>query len=278
MPRFIITFMHKDLLIDGTEYISANRAAKKLGYTQDHIGALIRSGKVSGKMIGRSWYVDPKSLSDHKKNRKVKLTKTKSETPVVEDLIKSDIPVPQNSTFITYEREQAPIFPTLNKYAHVGVPAFTPRVESNTAFRAPSTIASVRKAPKKDLHFFRNTAVMLACIFVITSTIGLAAKNLEYISSRAHSLVADVLGSSNPTPVGTTSNFSATATNTNGIVVVADKNDHADVVAKTKNAFSDEVNVSVDADGNAGVVTPVFHPGDDTEHYTFVLVPVKAKK
>jgi hypothetical protein len=60
--------MNKDLLIDGREYISASRASKKVGYAQDYVGELVRTGRIPGRMIGRTWYVDINALLDHKKN------------------------------------------------------------------------------------------------------------------------------------------------------------------------------------------------------------------
>src|SRR3989338_8312611 len=63
--------MNKDLLIDGKEYISAIRASKKIGYASDYIGQLCRSKKISGRLIGKTWYVEFPSLLEHKKNRKL---------------------------------------------------------------------------------------------------------------------------------------------------------------------------------------------------------------
>jgi hypothetical protein len=61
--------MNKDLLIEGKEYISASRAANKLGYSQDYVGELARTGKVPGRMIGRTWYVDATAITEHKTTR-----------------------------------------------------------------------------------------------------------------------------------------------------------------------------------------------------------------
>src|SRR4051812_30393507 len=58
--------MNKDLLIDGEKFISAKRAGENLGYSADYIGQLARSGAVSGRMVGRSWYVSRRSLQNYK--------------------------------------------------------------------------------------------------------------------------------------------------------------------------------------------------------------------
>ena len=263
--------MNKDLSVDGNEYISASRASEKLGYAQDHIGALIRKGKVRGKMIGRSWYVDFNSLVDHKNNRKGKKSKVELANPKKIDWVEKRNEISKSKIPLTYEKEVKPILPNLSRMATI--PTYVASIPvSQIIENSPKFVV---KPSKKKISFYQNTLIFVTCFFVIASTIGVASKNISLISKATKNLVANVLGSSN---VGQVMSAIATTTDTNGIVVVPDKNDHAEAVAKAKNVFSDEVNVSVDQDGNAGVVTPVFHPGDDTEHYTFVLVPVKPKK
>jgi hypothetical protein len=54
-----------ELEIDGKKYISSRRAAKEHKYHIDYIGQLIRAGKVVGKKVGRSWYVEASSLKSY---------------------------------------------------------------------------------------------------------------------------------------------------------------------------------------------------------------------
>lgn len=61
--------MKSALFLEGKEYISASRAGEIAGYSSDYIGQLCRARKISGKLIGRTWYVDSQSLLEHKKNR-----------------------------------------------------------------------------------------------------------------------------------------------------------------------------------------------------------------
>ena len=49
----------KTLAIEGKNYVTARYAAEITGYEPDYIGQLIRGGKIFGKLVGRSWYVDP---------------------------------------------------------------------------------------------------------------------------------------------------------------------------------------------------------------------------
>lgn len=52
-----------ELEIAGQRYLSTRRAGKEHKYHSDYIGQLIRSGKVIGKKVGRSWYVQEQSLN-----------------------------------------------------------------------------------------------------------------------------------------------------------------------------------------------------------------------
>jgi hypothetical protein len=54
-----------ELEIAGKRYLSSRRAAKEHRYHIDYIGQLIRAGKVTGKKVGRSWYVEETSLKNY---------------------------------------------------------------------------------------------------------------------------------------------------------------------------------------------------------------------
>jgi hypothetical protein len=58
------------LVLDGKSYVKASKAAKELGYATDYVGQLCRSGKVDAHLIGRTWYVNPNVLSEHKVEKK----------------------------------------------------------------------------------------------------------------------------------------------------------------------------------------------------------------
>jgi hypothetical protein len=58
--------------IDNKEYVRASQLAKRFKYTTDYIGQLCRSGKVDSKLVGRTWYVNPESLEEHRGTRYVK--------------------------------------------------------------------------------------------------------------------------------------------------------------------------------------------------------------
>ena len=52
---------------DGKDYISASRAAKLTGYSQDYVGQLARSGQVLSRQMGNRWFIDRNALMEHKK-------------------------------------------------------------------------------------------------------------------------------------------------------------------------------------------------------------------
>jgi hypothetical protein len=54
-----------ELEISGKRYISTRRAAKEYKYHSDYIGQLIRGKKLLGRKVGRSWYVELESLTQH---------------------------------------------------------------------------------------------------------------------------------------------------------------------------------------------------------------------
>jgi hypothetical protein len=59
----------KEITIDGVTYLPAVSLAKQFRYTNDYIGQLCRAKKVDAQLVGRSWYVNPNSLTAHKNAR-----------------------------------------------------------------------------------------------------------------------------------------------------------------------------------------------------------------
>lgn len=62
----------KGISINGVEYLPATALAKQFRYTTDYIGQLCRAKKVDAQLVGRSWYVNPSSLTNHKQARYTK--------------------------------------------------------------------------------------------------------------------------------------------------------------------------------------------------------------
>ncbi len=68
-----------EVTIGGVTYLPATKLAKQYRYTTDYIGQLCRSKKIDAQLVGRSWYVNPISLENHKSGRYTKTIKAKSE-------------------------------------------------------------------------------------------------------------------------------------------------------------------------------------------------------
>ncbi|KKU92708.1 MAG: hypothetical protein UY25_C0008G0009, partial [Candidatus Yanofskybacteria bacterium GW2011_GWC1_48_11] len=91
--------MISPIFSDGKEYISAVRAAEKIGYASDYIGQLCRAKKIPGQLMGKSWYVDFASLVEHKKNRQLGKAK------------KSLVSEPKGQTLLNLEKSPEIILP-----------------------------------------------------------------------------------------------------------------------------------------------------------------------
>ena len=57
------------VILDGVQYIKASVAAKQFKYTADYVGQLCRGKKVDARLVGRTWFVNPDSLDEHKNGK-----------------------------------------------------------------------------------------------------------------------------------------------------------------------------------------------------------------
>ncbi len=55
--------------INKKNYKKATLVARDFGYTKDYLGQLCRSEKVDARLVGRTWYVNPDSITEHKKTK-----------------------------------------------------------------------------------------------------------------------------------------------------------------------------------------------------------------
>lgn len=65
---------------DGRDYVSAQRAAKITGYSNDYVSQLARTGKIVSRQIGNRWYVDREALVEHKRYNDSLLAALQSES------------------------------------------------------------------------------------------------------------------------------------------------------------------------------------------------------
>ncbi|HMO77697.1 MAG TPA: hypothetical protein PKA42_01085 [Candidatus Paceibacterota bacterium] len=76
----------KGVTIDGVEYLPATSLAKQFRYTTDYIGQLCRAKKVDAKLVGRTWYVNPLSLTKHKTARYKKVEPAEKTTEIAKEI------------------------------------------------------------------------------------------------------------------------------------------------------------------------------------------------
>lgn len=57
------------VVLDGVEYMKVSAAAKHFRYTSDYLGQLCRAKKLDCRLVGRTWYVNPESIAEHKQAR-----------------------------------------------------------------------------------------------------------------------------------------------------------------------------------------------------------------
>lgn len=72
------------VLLDNTKYTKASVLAKQFKYTADYVGQLCRAKKVDARLVGRTWFVNADSLSEHKeKTHQKPVEKTIQHAPLV---------------------------------------------------------------------------------------------------------------------------------------------------------------------------------------------------
>ncbi|MEM9336886.1 MAG: hypothetical protein AAGA35_03465 [Patescibacteria group bacterium] len=112
----------EQVVIDGITYEKAAKVAKQFRYTKDYIGQLCRSGKVDAKLIGRSWFVNPETLTEHKKARYQK-NAGEDGVSTKDEAKKGDATESSNKRFldkitwnkVSYETDNADLFPQVKK-------------------------------------------------------------------------------------------------------------------------------------------------------------------
>ena len=73
------------VVLDGIEYVKASAAAKQFHYTSDYVGQLCRAKKIDARLVGRTWFVCPESLKEHKKATHQKSTEPANKSAADDD-------------------------------------------------------------------------------------------------------------------------------------------------------------------------------------------------
>lgn len=139
---------------NGETYVKANAIARELGYTADYVGQLCRAGKVDAQLVGRSWYVNERSIREHKQNR-YRSTATKSKEEIrraVQTVGSASKPVQQ----FAYESDDTDLLPRTRERSGVTpmVTASEVPVASEDTRVEEETFIPIRKevAPEPELE------------------------------------------------------------------------------------------------------------------------------
>jgi hypothetical protein len=115
--------MELDILSKGTRFVSASKASEKTGYSADYIGQLCRGLKISGELVGRTWYVDLEALLEHKRTRQLGRRK-KLIVGISSNSARGEMRVYNQNPFLKdtfiYESDMRPNYPALLKDRNKG--------------------------------------------------------------------------------------------------------------------------------------------------------------
>jgi hypothetical protein len=277
-------FMNKALLIDGKEYISAVRAAKKIGYASDYMGQLCRSGRVAGTLIGKTWYVDYQSILEHRRTRKQKGRKKagaipESFVPQVENVSDVESVASEAGVGSLYSVEAKPVV----QYGADNSPALP---QLTKAIPAPV----IRRVSKKGNYLLVGMSLSMVVVVSLVMFGHFAPEKARVVNEKTFNTSGDVQGLAFASGVTNWFGrlFGTSQVNdgqvyvenvdtqpAQGFVIVPETQDHIGMVDRIKRVFSDGVDIAMDAQNTSGVITPVFQEGGDIDNYAFVLVPIE---
>jgi hypothetical protein len=109
------------VFLDGKEYLSAARAAEITGYHTDYVGQLARSGTVLSQQVGNRWYVEKKSIVEHKKDKDALLAAVQVESVGLQRPVSlagerqenlANISYSGSDSFFTYSKDEGDLMPT----------------------------------------------------------------------------------------------------------------------------------------------------------------------
>src|SRR3989344_3059644 len=171
--------MELDIFGTGKEYISASRAGKLTDYTSDYIGQLCRAGRITGKLIGRTWFVDLEALKLHKKNRKLGKPKNDASQILCSNPDVSYRSTPLKSFSFAYESDERSLLPELSKTGRYVAPV--------------TSIFLVRHSAALSLGFILILSLGLGVLERTSPQVSLGLKDrIETLSSLPQEFVREV--------------------------------------------------------------------------------------
>ncbi|HEY4482624.1 MAG TPA: hypothetical protein VI953_00415 [Candidatus Paceibacterota bacterium] len=298
----------KPLIVGGKSYISSKRAATEFGYTNDYVGQLSRSNKISSMMVGRDRFIDYSSIATYadraKQVRSVEIPKP----PVVEKAEKVGAPgldprhlfvggamlvglllfftvtplgrsgaqnmislLPQEFAVSTSIDEQASAISSLGQKSDAIYLGFLSGIDKSLV----SLWSALRDKVLAILApFFGDTTSETKVVVKGVTTIKELPSTTSGLSVEDVRTIATEVANQE---IAKTIDYSSrpAGLNTGVVTIPSSGNSQSDaaITQTVKDSFSDQVNVTLDASRSSGIITPVFkNPTDD--RYLFVVVPV----
>ncbi len=147
-----------ELEISGKRFLSTRRAAKEHKYHSDYIGQLIRAGKVIGKKVGRSWYVEESSLNAYLAGE-VEEPKA-PETVMKEVIVKKEEETPVEPLAVAEVGEEkiveevTPVAPAITEPAEI-------KIKVAEEYHVPIHAAVIKNKKAGGLRYIADDAPML---------------------------------------------------------------------------------------------------------------------
>lgn len=244
--------MSNVLILDGKEYVPATDAGKHFGYTKDYFLLLAKQGKVDGKKIGHKWYIHLPSAAAFFK--KAEVEKNARRMRIREERKRelshySKVITPKRKSSVRGGVALVEVFALVVIALSLGVTGYLGTVPKDQAAQITGT------------GFLERAALSL---YTLVSGHDAEVESTESLAVQEPSHESEYAAVS--MHVGTTTHTS--------LVVAPDEVMTLTSIEEIENSFSDEVEVSIDAQNpKTGVIVPQFKDTEG-EQYRFLMVPV----
>lgn len=305
--------MDSELNFNNKKFLSSKRAGEEASYTNDYVARLCRNGKVKGRMVGRTWYVEEESfqkfLNEHtarKEDRKKQLASERKKEYIEAALEQKRSMLSSVFLLLTNGNilQRAGVFVAI-VFVVFGIYFASVSGPSGLAKNVRNSYTSFVKIVDNTALFFMHSQQLVAQegiknasgIFARQASVvvngGVASVSesvtnfFEYVLKLATGALRSlaVKGDDGSQSFDQTENFqkeekqfAQTNKEREGVVVVQSEGLSENEIRKKEieDAFSDEIKIIPDEDGRSGIIKPVFKtPGE--EEYLYVLVPIDEK-
>lgn len=272
-----------ELYFDNKKYLSSKYAGKISGYTNDYVARLCRTGRMKGRMVGRTWYVEKDSLTSFSiKNNQQKIKRSKELSNERRKEYEGVLKKPTFNIGVTKRFSIEFPFDTESLFFKKGVAvtvaivlivgSYTFRDFSYSDYKH-TAVAVIETIKYFDLDSVANgvAATEKSIGSMFESTLERTIVTIKYFAVGAYDTLTQGF-------IRTDGSIVEFDKEREGIVVVLSSEQSSDsaVKQKIKESFSDEIEIIPDESGQAGIIRPVFKKSEGQD-YVYVLVPINGK-